>query len=121
MAKTLTGGVTYILAVPSIISNTGSTNDFLRIEQDRLSGALLFPGKNLIGASSFNPNLTPIFSGTGGVPSTNNDITNMMLALQNRYTGASADIRALTPIASILSMNTGSLNTLGVNLVKNQL
>lgn len=62
MAKTVTGSITYVLAVPSIITNSGSSGTFLTIESNTLSGSLLFNGKSLKAASSYNPN-TVVFSG----------------------------------------------------------
>lgn len=62
MAKTVTGSVTYVLAVPSIITGTGSIGAILSITDGSLSGSLLFHGRNLKIASSFNPN-TVVFSG----------------------------------------------------------
>lgn len=55
-AKTATGETTYLLAIPSIITNTGSVGDVLSIESNALSGALLFNGKPLVNSSSYNPN-----------------------------------------------------------------
>ena len=124
MARTVTGSFTYILAIPSIITNTGSSAT-PRIElanATTLSGTLLFHGRSLRNASPFNPNGTSlIYTSTGGLPSTNTEITNLMTNLRTAYSGSTNDIRSISSIASILTMNTGSLTTLGANLVKNDL
>lgn len=55
MAKTVTGSITYVFAVPSIITSTGSIGAVLSITDGSLSGSLLFHGKPLKSASSYNP------------------------------------------------------------------
>lgn len=62
MAKTVTGSITYILAVPSIITSTGAIGNVLSINGGALSGSLLFHGKLLKNASTYNPT-TVVFSG----------------------------------------------------------
>ncbi|MDD2745312.1 MAG: glycine rich domain-containing protein, partial [Candidatus Gracilibacteria bacterium] len=109
---------------PSIITSTGSslTPKIEITNSNSLSGTLLFHGRTLKNASAFNPNLTPVFSGTGGVPSTTTEITDMMIALRNIYTTGTIDVRSNTNITSLIATtNTGSLTTLGISLVKNEL
>jgi hypothetical protein len=124
MARTITGSYTYILALPSIMTSTGTTsgNKIEITTANALSGTLLFNGKSLRNASAFNPNLTPVFSGSGKVLTTSTEITTLMTNLKNTYTSSgTADVLANTNIASLIAMNTGSLTTLGSNLVKNDL
>lgn len=48
-AKTTTGSIVYVLAVPSIITNSGTvTGGVLEIKSSALSGTLVFNGKSLI-------------------------------------------------------------------------
>ena len=125
MARTVTGSFTYILAIPSIVTNTGSANTRIELTTaNSLSGTLLFHGRSLRNASAFNPNsLTPVYTSTGGLPSTNSQIEQLMTNLKTAYsgTGSPTDIRSNSSIASLLTMNTGSLTVLGANLVKNDL
>ncbi|MDD2745449.1 MAG: hypothetical protein PHU93_02830, partial [Candidatus Gracilibacteria bacterium] len=112
------------LAIPSIITSTGSslTPKIEITNSNSLSGTLLFHGRTLKNASAFNPNLTPVFSGSGKVLTTSTEITSLMTSLKNTYTSSGApDVKSNTSIASLLTMNTGSLSELGVNLVKNEL
>lgn len=119
-AKTLTGNTVYVLAVPSIVTNTGTIiGGFLEISTNSLSGTLLFNGKNLASASSFNPNVV-VFSGaslptsdTGGL------ITNMMNNLKTAYSGS--DIATNSSIATLISTASGNLAQLGNSVVLAQL
>ncbi|MDD2745378.1 MAG: prepilin-type N-terminal cleavage/methylation domain-containing protein [Candidatus Gracilibacteria bacterium] len=122
-AKTITGETTYLLAIPSIITNTGSVGDVLAIESNALSGTLLFNGKPLVNASSYNPNMVTnsgvVYSSTGGALGT--DLaTTLVTNLQAAYQGS--DIANNSNIASLLSI-TGStvIQNYGVNIVNTQL
>jgi hypothetical protein len=53
-AKTTTGSSVYVLAIPSIVTNSGTTNG-APVPVASLSGTLLFNGKALRNASGFNP------------------------------------------------------------------
>ena len=115
MARTVTGSFTYILALPSIITNTGSTGNTQSITANTLSGTLLFHGRAIRNATAFNPNsLTPVYTSTGGLPSTTSQIELLMTSLKTVYsgTGTPDDIKSNTAIASLLTMNTGSLTVL---------
>lgn len=85
MAKTVTGSITYVLAVPSIITSTGSIGAVLSITDGSLSGSLLFHGKPLKSASSYNPS-TVVFSGAQLPTSdTSGAISTMMNNLKTAY------------------------------------
>ena len=83
-AKTFTGGVYYLVALPSLISGTGSTGETLEIKDNTLSGALLFHNRSNTEGIAFNP--TVVFSGAS-LPKddTGSGITNMMLAIKSAY------------------------------------
>lgn len=55
VAKTQTGNTIYILAVPSIVSGTGSMGLILKIETGDLSGSLVVNGGSNLGEVTFNP------------------------------------------------------------------
>jgi hypothetical protein len=112
-AKTTTGSTVFVIAIPSIMSNTGSAGVPIELRgTNALSGALLFNGQNLRGANSFNPNVV-VFTGSKsttnplGLPSTRTEITNMMALLQSTYSGSS--VRTTQSISSLIAMNTGAL------------
>lgn len=85
VAKTVTGSITYVLAVPSIITSSGSTGNFINIGSDTLSGTLLFSGKPLKSASTFNPNIV-VYSGSSLPTSdTAGAIATMMTSLKSAY------------------------------------
>jgi prepilin-type N-terminal cleavage/methylation domain-containing protein len=89
-AKTTTGSIVYVLAVPSIITNSGTTNG-TPVSLASLSGSLLFNGKALRGASGFSPDRV-VFTGAktaanpSGLPSSTAEMNAMMTALQAAYT-----------------------------------
>lgn len=119
-AKTVTGSTTYILAIPSIMTNTGSSGKIELIGNNALSGTLLFNGRNLKNASSFNPNTPHVFAGTGA-PSTYSDAVVMLMALQNAYSGAT-DIKNNQNIATLLAASSNeALATLAQTVVNDQL
>ena len=126
-AKTTTGGIVYVLAIPSIITNSGTTvNGRVSIENNALSGTLLFNGKSLTNGTSYNPNTIAnsgvIFSGTA-LPENDKTgaITNMVTALKAAY-GSAPDISSNANIANLISA-TGStaIQALGATIVSSQL
>ncbi len=121
-AKTTTGSTTYVLAIPSIITNSGAT----KIDTNALSGTLLFHGKPLVGASTYNPNARTnsgvVFSGTGGLPTndTSGQLTSIITSLKSAYSGT--DIASNSNITNLLATTgTASIQTLGAVIVKDQL
>lgn len=86
-AKTITGSTIYVLAVPSIITSSGSIGQLLSIENNDLSGALLFHGKILKQASTFNPNFVA-YTGTG-LPNSETTIIGLMQNLKSAYSSTS--------------------------------
>lgn len=108
-----------MLAVPSILSNTGSVGSVLKIELNSLSGTLLFNGKNTKGASSYNP-VSVVFSGAN-LPKddSSGQLTAMVNSLKAAYTGS--DIVSNSAISSLMSTATGSLGTMGTNILVYQL
>jgi hypothetical protein len=126
-AKTVTGSVTYVLAIPSIITNSGTTaGNLLRIENNALSGTLLFNGKPLLNASAYNPNARAnsgvVFSGNGGLPGSdaNGQLTDLVAKLKLAYAGS--DVASSSNVASLLSATgTGAMQSLGTAMVSNQL
>jgi hypothetical protein len=93
-----------VLAVPSIITNTGTTGSSYEISAGTLSGTLLIhAGSNKTGIL-FNPNQV-IFSGaTLPENDTGSGITNMMTLLKNAYTGTTLANNAT--ISTLLSTPT---------------
>ena len=125
-AKTTTGGIVYVLAIPSIITSSGTTaTGSLRIENNTLSGTLLLNGRNLRNATTYNPNTRPnggvVFSGaTLPINDTTNQITNMINAIKTAYTGS--DLASTANIASLIATTgTASIQTLGATILKDQL
>lgn len=119
-AKTVTGGITYVIAVPSIITNTGTLAGGY-LSSSSLSGTLLFNGKPLQGASTFNPN-TVVYSGTG-LPASDasGQLATLVNNLKTAYSGS--DLTNSNPAVSSLLSATGStaLTTLGNAIVVGQL
>ena len=125
-AKTTTGGLTYVLAIPSIITSSGTTaGGLLRIEQNALSGTLLFHNRPTATFSTYNPNNRAnsgvVFSGASLPTSdTNGGITAMVNALKSAYSGS--DIASDTNITSLLATNgTSAVQNLGTAIISNQL
>lgn len=120
VAKTTTGSITYVLAVPSIVTGSGiAAGSLVEISLNTLSGTLLFNGKNLVGASSFNPN-NVVFSGaTLPTNDTGSGITNMMTALKTIY--GTSDIASNANIANLISTSTGGLASLGASVLTTHL
>lgn len=126
-AKTVTGSTTYVLAIPSIMTNSGTVaGNALKIESNALSGTLLFNGKPLVNASGYNPNARTnsgvVFSGTGGLPANDvaGQITAIMTALKSAYSGS--DVASNSNVAGLLSATgTGAIQSLGTAIVSNQL
>ncbi|MDD2745404.1 MAG: prepilin-type N-terminal cleavage/methylation domain-containing protein [Candidatus Gracilibacteria bacterium] len=118
VAKTVTGSMTYALAIPSIMTNTGTANIPIIIENNHLSGALLFNGKNLKNASTFNP--ISVVYGKAGDPSTSTEALNIAIALQSAYSGAN-NIASNQAIATLLATPTAELASLAKTIVNNQL
>lgn len=75
MTKVSTGSILYVLAVPSIITNSGSISSGALVPIHTLSGSLVFNGKALTNASLFNPGQV-VYSGAkittnpSGLPNT---------------------------------------------------
>ncbi len=113
----------YVIAVPSIITNSGTTAGNT-VTTASLSGTLLFNGKSLRNASFFNPS-TVVYSGAkvpsnpSGLPDTGTGIYNMMVALKSIY-GAS-DIQGNQSIATLINTATGSLAAFGTSIISAQL
>ncbi len=121
IAKTIVGTTTYVLAIPSIITNSGTTTSELTVENNTLSGTLLFNGKPLIYATKYNPNaqtnsgvvatITPgdSFSGT-------EIITNLKAAY------SSSDLTSNSSIASLIATTDPQAEeSLGTAIIANQL
>jgi hypothetical protein len=85
----------------------------LRIENNALSGTLLFNGKPLVNATSYNPNTSAnsgvAYSGAGGLPANDSEgkISAMVAALKASY-AATPDVASNSSIANLLS-TTGSV------------
>ena len=118
-AKTLTGGIYYVLAIPSIITSTGTVNIPIDIASNTLSWTLITNGSQKTGIT-YNPNKV-IFSGaTIPTSDTASGITNMMIALQNAYTGTVLATSNST-IQKLLTTPTSSLASLWAGVITNQL
>jgi type II secretory pathway pseudopilin PulG len=119
VAKTETGGTIYVLAVPSIIKNTGTIGASYEISTGTLSWTLLInAGSNKTGIT-YNPNQV-VFSGAI-LPNndTGSGITNIMIALKSAYTGT---ILTSSPtISTLLSTSTPWLALYGANVIESQL
>lgn len=126
-AKTQTGNVTYVLAVPSIVTGSGITaGATLEICPSTLSGTLLLNGRNLVGGSSFNP-CSVVHSGAItqqnpiGLPvnDASSGITNLASNLKSAY--VSSDIASYGAIQQLVATATGSIAQFGASLIMGQL
>lgn len=111
--KTQTGGTTCILAVPSIITSTGSEGQTIEVSTNTLSGKLLFNGKSSTAASLFNPN-KPVYC-NASLPGDTTAVNTMMGNLKTAYSGS--DIAQLPAIQSLLMTSGTPLTDLGSSLV----
>ncbi len=123
-AKVTVGTGVYVIAVPSIVTNTGSIGASVEIRgTNALSGTLLFNGKTLRNASSFNPNQV-VFSGSktvtnpSGLPNTSSGITDMVSALKALY--GSSDIQNHQNVSTLINTSTGGLVAFGTNMISAQ-
>jgi len=126
-AKTTTGGIVYVIAIPSIITNSGTTvNGRVSIESNVLSGSLLFHGRSLTNATTYNPNARAnsgvVFSGAS-LPTSDasGQLSSMVNALKAAY-GSTPDIVSNANIANLIAA-TGStaIQGLGTTIVSSQL
>jgi hypothetical protein len=123
MAKASTGSSVYVLAVPSLLTNSGGVAGS-SVTIASLSGTLQFNGKALRGASTFNPGQV-VFSGSktagnpSGLPASASEITDMMVALRGSY--STSDIRSNQNIAALVATSTGSLTEFGRSMLTSQL
>ena len=123
-SKVTVGTGVYVIAVPSIVTNTGSIGASVEIRgTNALSGTLLFNGKTLRNASSFNPNQV-VFSGSktvtnpSGLPNTSSGITDMVSALKALY--GSSDIQNHQNVSTLINTSTGGLVAFGTNMISAQ-
>jgi hypothetical protein len=98
------------------MTNTGGMAGTL-ISVTSLSGTLLFNGKSLWNANSFSPGAV-VYSGAT-LPETSSGILALMTALQTAYSGS--DITSVQHIATLLATSTGTLVSLGTNVLNGQL
>lgn len=115
VAKTMTGGVTCIVAAPSIIiSQSGAaltgTIDFMS-----LSNRFLLHGQSNTQGIKFTPQQGVCFS-TLPTDDAGFGITNIMRSLQNAYSGS--DLASNPTISPILSAQSGALVTLGIPVIE---
>lgn len=110
----------YVIATPSILTNSGiAAGANVNISGMSLSGTLVLNGKNLIGASSYNPGSSSalVFSGAksatnpSGLPTSSADYTAFMASLRNAYSG-SVDIQDVSSISNLLSSTGASATSL---------
>ncbi len=116
VAKTQTGNTVYIIAVPSIISGTGTVGWTLKIESNTLSGSLIIHGGSSLTGAIYNPK---VVYASGAIPTTT--IEKMLFAsgIANAYSGTSlASKSQIQPFVTALSSNnTGSLVVLWGSIV----
>jgi prepilin-type N-terminal cleavage/methylation domain-containing protein len=122
-AKVSTGGFVYVLAIPSILTNSGGVAG-ASAPIGSLSGSLLFNGKALRGASTFPPGAVvhsgaKTVSNPSGLPASAADLNAMVAALQAAYAGS--DIRSNQNIATLMNASSGSFASFGTSLVSAQL
>jgi hypothetical protein len=121
-AKVTVGSAVYVIAVPSILTNTGTVSVPIEIRgNNALSGTLVFNGKALKSASSFNPN-SVVFTGSktqsnpSGLPSSSTDMLSMMVAMRNAY--STSDIRGNQNIAALVATtDSGALLNFATSVV----
>jgi prepilin-type N-terminal cleavage/methylation domain-containing protein len=116
VAKTQTGTMTYILAVPSIISNTGSIWLILAIDsaQKTLSWALLTNGWSNTTGVIYNP---VVAYASGSLPSTTAEKTALATGIATAYSGTTlASVSTIQPyIVAYAANDTTTLASLGGN------
>lgn len=123
VARTTTGSVVYVVTTPSILTNSGITaGASVELKNNSLSGTLLFNGKNLTGASSFNPGAASslVYSGaTLPKDDASGQLTAMVTAMRSAYTGS--DLASLPAVSTLLGTPQGSLGTFGSSILSVQL
>ena len=112
VAKTQTGNVIYLLAVPGVISNTGTMGTSLDIMSNALSGTLLSHGKSNTTGVSFIPKV--VYS-SGALPSTQSEQILFARGIANAYSGTMlASTQAIQPFIIAANINnTEALAILG--------
>ncbi|MDD5376946.1 MAG: prepilin-type N-terminal cleavage/methylation domain-containing protein [Candidatus Gracilibacteria bacterium] len=115
VAKTQTGTTTCILALPSIIVNTGTVNQNIALETNNLLSGSLLIHKGKLSGTPFKPSLTetnnPIVYCSGSLPSTTTEQRTFATNIANAYSGtALATNPSIQPFISALSdVNSGTL------------
>ncbi|MDD5377025.1 MAG: prepilin-type N-terminal cleavage/methylation domain-containing protein [Candidatus Gracilibacteria bacterium] len=128
VAKTQTGTTTCILALPSIITNTGSANQTIALETNNLLSGSLLIHKGKLSGTPFKPSLTetnnPIVYCSGSLPSIATEQQVFATNIANAYSGtALATNPSIQPFISALSdVNSGTLlASLGGSVIVNGL
>lgn len=115
MAKTLTGGMTCILAVPSLIVSQSGTTLTGSVDFLSLTNRFLMNGQSNIQGVKFTPqpglclSILPTDDSKFG-------ITNIMTSLRTAYSGS--DLASNPSIFSLLTAQSGALVTLGIPIIE---
>lgn len=122
-AKVTVNDTIYLLAIPSIITNSGVTDQILKVEENALSGTLLFNGKPLVDATKYNPNTAlsggVVYTTTGSISTISGSL--LVNNLKTLY-GSVPDIAGNSAIASLLTAtDPTAIASLGTAIVNNQL
>jgi hypothetical protein len=120
MAQTQTGGLVYVLAIPSIVTNTGALGGpALDIGADTLSGTLLMNASSRVGGIAYNPNKL-VYTGVSlPLDDSTGQVTTLFANLRIAYSGTVLqDNRAISPIYTLTATDTP---VAGPVIINNQL
>ena len=108
MAQTQTGGLIYVLALPSITTNTGTLGGpALAIGVNTLSGTLLLNASPKASGLAYNPNKLVYTGVTLPTDDSTGQITSLFANLRAAYSGTILQTnRAISPIYALTALDT---------------
>jgi hypothetical protein len=108
MAQTQTGGLVYVLAIPSIVTNTGALGGpALDIGADTLSGTLLMNASPKVTGLAYNPNKLVYTGATLPTDDSTGQVTLLFTNLRAAYSGTVLQSnRAINPIYALTAVDT---------------
>jgi hypothetical protein len=120
MAQTQTGGLIYVLALPSIVTNTGSLGGpSIDIAANTLSGTLLLNASPKATGLAYNPNKLVYTGATLPTDDSTGQVTLLFTNLRAAYTGTVLQSnRAISPIYALTATDTP---VTGPVIINNQL
>lgn len=108
----------YLLAVPSILTNSGIAAG-VSVNAASLSGTLIFNGKSLTGASSFNPGTLAYSLPSLPKDDSGGQATAIANGLKAAYSGS--DIVSHSAVATLMGTPAPSMSAFALNILASQL